>query len=323
MTPEHYARVKQVFLEVEDAPEESQLPRLRALCQGDERVFEDVAKLLNHHDADAAAREGSGSPDAMVENGDAASLVGNSQSRTHTAFNWLRNRWQSYSDALTISITCLVTAVLAWLIDGAVRQHTIDRQVTELRSNVRQTSLAVDQWAMEWRMLAQQFGSRAQLVSLAQQFLKIDTDQASDALRSTPLADELDQIAKAHWGDDVRYVLWNSAGLTLASWQEDRADVGNRLPPEAMIGLTKSMAVELGRHGITANCICPGPILTGMTDEIPDDAKATYAHRRVPLRRYGTPEEVAHMTLNLCLPASSFVNGAIIPVDGGMSIRHV
>jgi 3-oxoacyl-[acyl-carrier protein] reductase len=89
-----------------------------------------------------------------------------------------------------------------------------------------------------------------------------------------------------------------------------------------VIGLTKSMAVELGRHGITANCICPGPILTGMTAEIPDDAKQTYAHRRVPLRRYGVPEEVAHMTLNLCLPASSFVNGAIIPVDGGMSIRH-
>ena len=90
-----------------------------------------------------------------------------------------------------------------------------------------------------------------------------------------------------------------------------------------VIGLTKSMAVELGRRGITANCICPGPILTGMTADIPDEAKATYAHRRVPLRRYGTPEEVAHMTVNLCLPASSFVNGAIIPVDGGMSIRHV
>ena len=90
-----------------------------------------------------------------------------------------------------------------------------------------------------------------------------------------------------------------------------------------VVGLTKSMAVELGRHGVTANCICPGPILTGMTDDIPDEAKETYARRRVPLRRYGIPEEVAQMTLNLCLPASSFVNGAIIPVDGGMSIRHV
>jgi 3-oxoacyl-[acyl-carrier protein] reductase len=54
-------------------------------------------------------------------------------------------------------------------------------------------------------------------------------------------------------------------------------------------GLTRSLAVELGRHGVTVNCICPGPIDTGMTAAIPDDAKATYARRRVPVRRYGTP----------------------------------
>jgi 3-oxoacyl-[acyl-carrier protein] reductase len=82
------------------------------------------------------------------------------------------------------------------------------------------------------------------------------------------------------------------------------------------------MAVELGREGITVNCICPGPINTGMTSNIPDEAKQEYARRRVPLRRYGEPEEVAQMTLNLCLPASSYVNGATIPVDGGMTIRH-
>jgi 3-oxoacyl-[acyl-carrier protein] reductase len=89
-----------------------------------------------------------------------------------------------------------------------------------------------------------------------------------------------------------------------------------------VIGLTKSFAVELGRHGVTVNCICPGPITTGMTAAIPNDAKATYARRRVPLGRYGDPEEVAHVTLDLCLPAASYVNGAVIAVDGGMSIRH-
>ena len=89
-----------------------------------------------------------------------------------------------------------------------------------------------------------------------------------------------------------------------------------------VVGLTKSFAVELGRHGITVNCICPGPINTGMTAGIDDEAKTIYTKRRVPLRRYGEPEEVAHMTLNLCLPASSFVNGTSIPVDGGMTIRH-
>jgi 3-oxoacyl-[acyl-carrier protein] reductase len=89
-----------------------------------------------------------------------------------------------------------------------------------------------------------------------------------------------------------------------------------------VVGLTKSFAVELGRHGVNVNCICPGPINTGMTSGIEAEAKAVYAKRRVPLRRYGDPEEVAQMTLNLCLPAASFVNGAIIPVDGGMTIRH-
>jgi 3-oxoacyl-[acyl-carrier protein] reductase len=59
-----------------------------------------------------------------------------------------------------------------------------------------------------------------------------------------------------------------------------------------------------------------------MTASIEDAAKETYAKRRVPLRRYGDPEEVAHITLSMCMPAASFLNGAIVPVDGGMSIRH-
>ena len=90
----------------------------------------------------------------------------------------------------------------------------------------------------------------------------------------------------------------------------------------AVIGLTKSFAVELGRHNVTVNAICPGPIDTAMTAGINDEAKDKYARRKVPIRRYGTPEEVAHMTLNLCLPASSFVNGAAVVVDGAMSVKH-
>ena len=50
--------------------------------------------------------------------------------------------------------------------------------------------------------------------------------------------------------------------------------------------------------------------------------KEIYAKRRVGLKRYGEPEEVAHATLNLCLPSSSYINGVYLPVDGGLSIRR-
>lgn len=87
-------------------------------------------------------------------------------------------------------------------------------------------------------------------------------------------------------------------------------------------GLTRALAVELGPEGVTVNCICPGPILTGMTAALPEADRQTFAKRRTALRRYGRPEEVAHMTLSLCLPAASYITGATIPVDGGLMARN-
>jgi 3-oxoacyl-[acyl-carrier protein] reductase len=87
-------------------------------------------------------------------------------------------------------------------------------------------------------------------------------------------------------------------------------------------GLTRSFAVEFGREGICVNAICPGPIRTGMTEAIPDDIKTVFAKRRTAMGRYGDPEEVAQVIVSLCLPAASYITGAVIPVDGGLMARN-
>jgi 3-oxoacyl-[acyl-carrier protein] reductase len=89
-----------------------------------------------------------------------------------------------------------------------------------------------------------------------------------------------------------------------------------------VVGLTRALAVDLGREGITVNAICPGPIKTGMTEPIPDEQKIIFAKRRTALGRYGEPAEVAHMMLSLCLPAASYITGAMVVVDGGLTARN-
>jgi 3-oxoacyl-[acyl-carrier protein] reductase len=89
-----------------------------------------------------------------------------------------------------------------------------------------------------------------------------------------------------------------------------------------VIGLTRSLAVELGAEGITVNCVCPGPVHTGMTEAIPDEDKQVFARRRTALGRYADPEEIAHMTLSLTLPAAAYVTGHALVVDGGVTVRN-
>lgn len=125
----------------------------------------------------------------------------------------------------------------------------------------------------------------------------------------------LPHMREAGWGRIVNIASTEGLGATPGNSPYVAAKHG-------VIGLTRGLATDLGREGITVNCICPGPIVTGITAGISEEHKTIFAKRRVPLRRYGIPEEVAHMTLSCVLPAASYLNGVAIPVDGGMTIKN-
>ena len=84
-----------------------------------------------------------------------------------------------------------------------------------------------------------------------------------------------------------------------------------------IIGFTKSIARELGSRGIRSNAIAPGFIITEMTAKIPEDARKAW-EESIPLKRGGTPDEVANVALFLASDLSSYVSGQVISVCGAM-----
>ncbi len=86
-----------------------------------------------------------------------------------------------------------------------------------------------------------------------------------------------------------------------------------------MIGLAKSIAKELGSRGVRANAIAPGFIITDMTAQLSDEVRENWA-KQIPLRRGGTPEDVANVATFLASDLSSYVTGQVIHCCGGMNM---
>jgi 3-oxoacyl-[acyl-carrier protein] reductase len=83
-----------------------------------------------------------------------------------------------------------------------------------------------------------------------------------------------------------------------------------------LIGFTRTLATEAGPHGITANCVSPGPIQTAMSGASSPDVIAAFT-ATIPMRRYGEPSEIANAVAFLASDEASFITGAILDVTGG------
>lgn len=108
--------------------------------------------------------------------------------------------------------------------------------------------------------------------------------------------------------------------INIASVSGERASWGRAAygtSKAAIFGLTRQMALELAEFGITANGIAPGPIDTPLTRALHTQAARDEFTGAVPMKRYGTPQEIADVSLFLASEAASYINGHVIPVDGG------
>jgi 3-oxoacyl-[acyl-carrier protein] reductase len=110
--------------------------------------------------------------------------------------------------------------------------------------------------------------------------------------------------------------------ISSVSGQSGQAGQANYAAAKAgLLGLTRAVARELAPRSITCNVVAPGPIVTAMTDALPDDWRA-WATEAVPLGRLGTPDEVGAVVAFLCSDPASYVTGALVPVDGGLGMGH-
>ncbi|WP_197319001.1 beta-ketoacyl-ACP reductase [Saccharomonospora sp. NB11] len=88
-----------------------------------------------------------------------------------------------------------------------------------------------------------------------------------------------------------------------------------------LVGLARSLTRELGSRNITANVVAPGFIVTDMTNELTDEQRAA-ALAQIPAGRYGEPADVARAVRFLASDEAAYVNGAVLPVDGGLGMGH-
>jgi len=113
--------------------------------------------------------------------------------------------------------------------------------------------------------------------------------------------------------------------IAVTSIVGEMARSGDAIYPAAKQGLTglmRSIAVEYGAHGVTSNAIAPGMFATETNAAMAANPDlVAFARQRVPLQRWGRPQEIAGAALFLASEAASFVNGHVLTVDGGMSIQ--
>ena len=150
--------------------------------------------------------------------------------------------------------------------------------------------------------------------------------------RRTPDVDEAlwnkvlgTNLSGAFWGTQAAFKHMKAAGygrILTTSSTSARGSYGNASYASSKAGvvaMTRSLAMEFGKYGVTVNAVGPGLITTPMTDGVSEEVKQRWI-RRTPVGRLGQPLDIARVFLFLALPASSYITGQMLFVDGGYTL---
>ena len=118
-------------------------------------------------------------------------------------------------------------------------------------------------------------------------------------------------MLKSRWGRIVNIA-------SVAALRGNAGQAAYSASKAGLVGMTKALAKEVGSRGITVNAVCPGFVDTKMTASTTEEMRARYVEM-TPAGRFGTPEEVAAVIAFLASADAGYVNGAVIPVDGGLT----
>lgn len=144
---------------------------------------------------------------------------------------------------------------------------------------------------------------------------------------------DFDQVVHTNLGGTFRVVKRASRGMLRARFGRivlissvvgtlgSAGQVNYAASKSALIGFARSLTRELGARGITANVVAPGFIETDMTAELPEQTRAEYVGR-IPAGRLGSVDDVASTVLWLAGDDAGYINGAVVPVDGGLGMGH-
>lgn len=145
-----------------------------------------------------------------------------------------------------------------------------------------------------------------------EQFTRVIDANLTGAYRVAKRASR--NMLRAKWG---RFIFISSVvGLSGGAGQVNYA-----ASKAGLVGIARSLTRELGSRNITANVVAPGFVVTDMTDALTDDQRAA-ALSQIPAGRYAEPAEIGHAVAFLASDEAAYINGAVLPVDGGLGMGH-